>query len=100
MDALVILIVKNKEFGTLVIIACFTIAQYFQNRGQFELHLEKINTIKETSDKADKKSDEAIKAVGDIKPKVDDMHDWFKSLRDDKFKSIQGVINAEKENTI
>jgi len=59
LEALLLKIIANKEFGTLVIICCFTVAQFYQNKGQFALHLEKIETIKEKSDKAEIKSDGA-----------------------------------------
>ena len=89
------LIVKNKEFGTLFIIMLFTIGQYYQNRGQFRLHLEKIDRVDEKATEAKRESKEAIEAIQEMKPKVDEMHKGFTDYMDDKYKKYRVLENGE-----
>jgi hypothetical protein len=93
MDAILALLVKNKEFGTLVVIMFFTIAQYYQNRGRFELQNEKIENVEKRQDKTDLKVEKTGKSVQRMEPQLNDMHKWFQKFMDDKWGH-----NAKKEN--
>lgn len=103
MDAIFLLIVKNKEFGTLVVIMFFTIAQYFQNKGQFELHLEKIKNIGDKADKADKKSDKALEIVMRVETSTSKIQETVQEIKDGYSEFIKeknrNKINAIQEET-
>ena len=55
--------------------------------GRFNLQDFKINSQDKKIDSIGKKADEAVKGMNEMKPKVDDIHDWFV----DKYKNRIGL---------
>lgn len=85
MDGLWITLFKNKEFGALVIIALFQVKQYYQSQGRLDLQDEKIKRADEKASEANVKATSANDAIKEIKPKLDDIHGWWK----DKYKNAE-----------